>query len=74
LALWQAEYVKRRLLEETACSDVTLVAMTTEGDRLLGSSLAKLGGKGLFLKELVQSRHGFASGTRRRHSRLGVLK
>jgi hydroxymethylbilane synthase len=52
LALWQAEYVKRRLLEETDCSNVILVPMTTEGDRLLGSSLAKLGGKGLFLKEL----------------------
>jgi hydroxymethylbilane synthase len=52
LALWQAEYVKRRLLDETDCSNVTLVPMTTEGDRLLGSSLAKLGGKGLFLKEL----------------------
>ena len=44
--------MKRRLLDETDCSNVTLVPMTTEGDRLLGSSLAKLGGKGLFLKEL----------------------
>ena len=52
LALWQAEYVKHRLLEETACNTVELVAMTTEGDRLVDSSLAKIGGKGLFLKEL----------------------
>ncbi|MBT5030710.1 MAG: hydroxymethylbilane synthase [Proteobacteria bacterium] len=52
LALWQAEYVKNRLLNETACTSVELVAMTTQGDRLLETSLAKLGGKGLFLKEL----------------------
>ena len=52
LALWQAEDVKARL--EAAHSDlrVELVTMTTKGDVLLDSPLAKIGGKGLFVKEL----------------------
>lgn len=52
LALWQAEYVKARL--EAAHPDVTvsLVPMVSRGDKLLDAPLAKIGGKGLFVKEL----------------------
>jgi len=52
LALWQAEYVKSRL--EAAHPDVTvsLVPMVSRGDKLLDAPLAKIGGKGLFVKEL----------------------
>jgi hydroxymethylbilane synthase len=52
LALWQAEYVRARLLQLHAGLNVELVTMTTEGDRILDRSLAKVGGKGLFIKEL----------------------
>ena len=52
LALWQAEFVKAKLLEKTPNLDVQLVAMTTRGDVLLDTPLAKVGGKGLFVKEL----------------------
>ncbi|MGB0450444.1 MAG: hydroxymethylbilane synthase [Porticoccaceae bacterium] len=52
LALWQAEFVKARLQAHNAELDVQLVAMTTRGDVLLDTPLAKVGGKGLFVKEL----------------------
>ena len=52
LALWQAEDVKRRLESAHADLAVELVTMTTRGDVLLDSPLAKIGGKGLFVKEL----------------------
>lgn len=52
LALWQAEDVKRRLEELHPALSVELVTMTTRGDVLLDSPLAKIGGKGLFVKEL----------------------
>ena len=54
LALWQAEYVRDRLLQHHADLRVELVEMTTEGDRILDRSLALVGGKGLFIKELEQ--------------------
>jgi hydroxymethylbilane synthase len=50
LALWQAEHVKA-LLEQRGCQ-VTLLGMTTQGDQILDRSLSKVGGKGLFVKEL----------------------
>jgi len=50
LALWQAEHVKA-LLEQQGHS-VELLAMTTRGDQILDRSLSKVGGKGLFVKEL----------------------
>ena len=52
LALWQAEYVKSRL--EAAHTDLTvsLVKIKTKGDKILDTPLAKIGGKGLFVKEL----------------------
>ncbi len=50
LALWQAEHVKA-LLEQQGHS-VDLLGMTTRGDQILDRSLSKVGGKGLFVKEL----------------------
>jgi hydroxymethylbilane synthase len=50
LALWQAEHVKA-LLEQQG-HRVTLLGMTTKGDQILDRSLSKVGGKGLFVKEL----------------------
>jgi hydroxymethylbilane synthase len=50
LALWQAEHVKA-LLEQRGHS-VSLLGMTTRGDQILDRSLSKVGGKGLFVKEL----------------------
>ena len=52
LALWQAEYVKRQLMLYHPDLQVELVAMSTRGDKLLDAPLAKVGGKGLFVKEL----------------------
>lgn len=57
LALWQAEHVKARLEALHPGLAVTLVPMTTSGDQLLSSPLSKLGGKGLFVKELEQAMH-----------------
>jgi hydroxymethylbilane synthase len=51
LALWQAEHV-RDLLQQRFGLDVTLLGMTTRGDQILDRSLSKVGGKGLFVKEL----------------------
>lgn len=50
LALWQAEHVKA-LLEQRG-HQVALLGMTTQGDQILDRSLSKVGGKGLFVKEL----------------------
>ncbi|PMM08873.1 hydroxymethylbilane synthase [Vibrio breoganii] len=52
LALWQAHYVKSRLEEIHTDLDVELVTMVTKGDIILDTPLAKVGGKGLFVKEL----------------------
>ena len=52
LALWQAEHVAARLRAAHPGLTVELVAMTTKGDKLLDTPLAKIGGKGLFIKEL----------------------
>lgn len=52
LALWQAEYVKARLEHAHPGLLVTLVPMVSRGDKLLDSPLSKIGGKGLFVKEL----------------------
>ncbi|HRN74799.1 hydroxymethylbilane synthase [Ottowia sp.] len=50
LALWQAEHVKALL--EARGHAVTLLGMTTRGDQILDRTLSKVGGKGLFVKEL----------------------
>ncbi len=52
LALWQAEYVKARLEELHPDLTVILLPMTSRGDHILDVPLAKVGGKGLFVKEL----------------------
>ncbi|MEG2798096.1 MAG: hydroxymethylbilane synthase, partial [Pseudomonas sp.] len=50
LALWQAEHVQARL--QARGHAVELLGMTTKGDQILDRSLSKVGGKGLFVKEL----------------------
>ncbi|MGZ5234392.1 MAG: hydroxymethylbilane synthase, partial [Burkholderiales bacterium] len=50
--MWQARHIESRLLQLYPSLDVRILGMTTEGDRKLGVSLAKIGGKGLFVKEL----------------------
>ena len=52
LALWQAEHVRDRLLELYPHAGVRLLGMTTTGDQILDRTLAAVGGKGLFVKEL----------------------
>ena len=52
LALWQAKHVAGKLDELPQVSNVTLVPLTTRGDEILDKSLQKIGGKGLFIKEL----------------------
>lgn len=52
LALWQAEFVKAELLKHHPKLTVELVPMSTQGDKILDTPLAKIGGKGLFVKEL----------------------
>ena len=52
LALWQANYVKTALEQAHPGLQVELVPMSTQGDKILDTPLAKIGGKGLFVKEL----------------------
>jgi len=52
LALWQAEYVKAALEQAHPGIQVELIKMVTQGDKILDTPLAKVGGKGLFVKEL----------------------
>ena len=55
LALWQAHYVESKLKQHKPELDVQIVGMTTQGDKMLDRSLSKVGGKGLFMKELEQA-------------------
>jgi hydroxymethylbilane synthase len=55
LALWQAEFVKAELQKHYPELVVELVTMSTQGDKILDTPLAKIGGKGLFVKELEQA-------------------
>ena len=55
LALWQAEHVKARLEARHPDIAVALLALSTRGDELLDERLDKVGGKGLFVKELEQA-------------------
>ena len=55
LALWQAEFIKRWLIELYPQCKISILGMTTRGDQILNTSLSKIGGKGLFIKELEQS-------------------
>ena len=52
LALWQAHYVKRELERHHPGLSVSLLELVTRGDHILDTPLAKIGGKGLFVKEL----------------------
>ena len=52
LALWQANFVADKLRELPQVTAVTLVPLSTRGDEILDKSLQKIGGKGLFIKEL----------------------
>ena len=52
LALWQAHYVRDRLLEASPGTVVEIIGMTTQGDRDKKSPLSQMGGKGVFVKEL----------------------
>lgn len=52
LALWQSEHIKAVLEEAYPDMEVTLSQMSTKGDKILDTPLAKIGGKGLFTKEL----------------------
>ena len=56
LALWQAEHVKARIASGRArASTVELNVIKTTGDKILDVPLAKVGGKGLFVKEIEQA-------------------
>jgi len=55
LALWQAYHIRDRLKDLHAGLDVELLGMTTQGDQILDSPLSRIGGKGLFVKELEQA-------------------
>jgi hydroxymethylbilane synthase len=52
LALWQAEHVAGLLRRAHAGLEIELVPISTKGDRIQDRSLAAIGGKGLFIKEL----------------------
>ena len=52
LALWQSEYIKAELLKHYPDMEITLQEFVTKGDKILDVPLAKIGGKGLFTKEL----------------------
>ncbi|CAO1669748.1 hydroxymethylbilane synthase [Halomonas sp. NYA30] len=52
LAMWQAEYVRDRLMAEHSGLEVELVPLSTKGDKILDTPLSKIGGKALFVKEL----------------------
>jgi len=55
LALWQARHIQARLVERYPGVEVALLGMTTQGDQILDSPLSRIGGKGLFVKELEQA-------------------
>ena len=52
LALWQAEFVKSKLTSIFPHTNIEIKGFSTKGDRFLETSLSKIGGKGLFIKEL----------------------
>ena len=54
LAMWQAEHVSGLLTKLHPGLEIQIVGMTTKGDKILDAPLAKVGGKGLFVKELEQ--------------------
>ncbi len=55
LAIWQAEHVREILKKEHPENDYEFLEIVTEGDRILDSSLSKIGGKGLFVKDIEKA-------------------
>ncbi len=55
LALWQAEHVKARLLATSPDLEISFQVIKTQGDKILDIPLARVGGKGLFVKEIEQA-------------------
>jgi hydroxymethylbilane synthase len=55
LALWQARYIESKLAASYPRAEIRILGLTTEGDRRLDASLARIGGKGLFVKELEEA-------------------
>ena len=52
LAIWQAKYVQKLMRKTILASDCKILGLSTKGDEILDRSLSKIGGKGLFVKEL----------------------
>lgn len=59
LAMWQAKYIQTQLKQLYPDWDINILGMTTQGDQILDKTLSKIGGKGLFVKELE---HALADG------------
>jgi hydroxymethylbilane synthase len=57
LAMWQAEHIRERLQTLHQGLTVSILGMTTQGDQILDVTLSKIGGKGLFVKELELALH-----------------
>ncbi|MCE7914217.1 MAG: hydroxymethylbilane synthase [Nitrosomonas sp. PRO4] len=55
LAMWQAKFIQKLLGELYPQTEISILGMTTRGDQILDQSLSKIGGKGLFIKELEQA-------------------
>ncbi len=55
LAMWQAKFIRQQLIQLYPQTEVDILGMTTRGDQILDKSLSKVGGKGLFIKELEQA-------------------
>lgn len=55
LAMWQAKFIQKCLCELYPQTEISILGMTTRGDQILDQSLSKIGGKGLFTKELEQA-------------------
>jgi len=55
LAMWQARFIQHCLSQLYPQTEISILGMTTRGDQILDQSLSKIGGKGLFIKELEQA-------------------
>nr|WP_245944067.1 hydroxymethylbilane synthase [Kingella potus] len=55
--MWQAEHIRGRLKALYPACDIQILGLTTRGDQILDRTLSKIGGKGLFIKELEQALH-----------------
>ena len=55
LAMWQAKHIQTRLQQLYPEMEISILGMTTQGDQILDKTLSKIGGKGLFVKELEQA-------------------